>query len=239
MSLTQHTLSNDDLKRQAAQAALKYVSAGMRLGLGTGSTAAHFVSALGEKVKEGLEVICVPTSQATYEQARTLGIPLSTLDAHPILDLTIDGTDEIDGQKRLIKGGGGALLREKIVAYASKHLLIIADESKDVAQLGRFALPVEVVPFGLTATNQAIRSQLDFLGYSGAMTIRSTSNGNPFITDNGNHIIDLALGTISDPERLAVSLQAIPGVVEHGLFLGLARIAIIATQKGLVERGEL
>jgi ribose 5-phosphate isomerase A len=231
--------SADDLKRQAALRALDFVEEGMRLGLGTGSTAAHFVDALGERVKEGLNIICVPTSIATFEQATRLGIPLTTLDEHPVLDLTVDGTDEIDPHMRLIKGGGGAHLREKIVAYASKRLLIIADESKAVESLGRFPLPIEVVSFGLGATRLAIERAIKSTGCEGTLTLRQGKDKKLFITDSGNVVLDAALGNIPDPEGLASALSAIPGVVEHGLFLGVAKIAIIATSKGIVETGKL
>lgn len=221
----------------AAQAAIKHVTSGMRLGLGTGSTAAHFVSALGLRVKEGLDVVCVPTSEATFKQAQSLGIKLSTLDEYPELDLTVDGTDEIDAHLNLIKGGGGALLREKIVAFASKRVLIIADESKDVNILGAFPLPVEVISFGLEATKNAIKNVLNTAGCHGSIELRKSSGKSIFVSDNGHYIFDLALQRIDDPLKIAHELHRIPGVVEHGLFLGLATGAIIATQKGIVERG--
>lgn len=230
-------MSADDLKRAAAARAVALVSDGMRLGLGTGSTARHFVDLLGERVREGLKVVCVPTSEATRAQAESLGVPLTTLDETPELDLTVDGADEIDGRMRLIKGGGGALLREKIVAAASARMIVIADSSKDVAVLGRFPLPVEVVPFGLEATRRAVAAAIAHCGCEGSLSLRSAANGGPYVTDSGHYILDAALGAIPDPERLADALARIPGVMEHGLFIGLATGAILATDKGLAERG--
>lgn len=230
-------MSADDLKRAAAARALELVEGGMRLGLGTGSTAKHFVDLLGERVRTGLDVVCVPTSEATRAQAEGLGVPLTTLDQTPELDLTVDGADEIDGKMRLIKGGGGALLREKIVAAASARMIVIADASKDVAVLGRFPLPIEVVPFGLEATRRAIAAAFARTGCAGTLSLRSAAKGGPFVTDGGHYILDAALGSIPEPERLADALAGIPGVMEHGLFIGLATGAILATDKGLAERG--
>ena len=226
-------MSNDDWKRLAAEHAIKHVEPGMKLGLGTGSTAAKFVDLLGEKVKGGLNVVCVPTSEATRAQAAGLGIKLSTLDETPFLDVTVDGADEIDGELRLIKGGGGALLREKIVATASSRVIIIADVSKRVETLGAFALPIEVVPFGLTATRNMIDSLAGDAGCNGDITLRLKADGKPFVTDNGNHILDCAFGIIEDPEALDDVLKLIPGVVENGLFLGIADLGIIAGPKGV------
>jgi ribose 5-phosphate isomerase A len=226
-------MSSDDLKRQAAERALSYVKDGMRLGLGTGSTAAKFVDLLGAKVKEGLKVVCVPTSEATRIQAAALNIPLATLDQYPALDLTVDGADEIDEELRLIKGGGGALLREKIVAVASERLIVIADNSKLVEVLGRFPLPLEVVPFGLAATRQLVIDLAGDCGCEGEVKLRTGANGAPYVTDNGNHILDCAFGEIDDPEALDDALKLIPGVVESGLFLGIADVGIIAGPKGV------
>jgi ribose 5-phosphate isomerase A len=226
-------MSSDDLKRQAAEQALNYVEDGMKLGLGTGSTAAKFVEALGAKVKAGLKVICIPTSEATRAQAAALGIPLATLEQYPALDLTIDGADEIDDELRLIKGGGGALLREKIVAVASERLVIIADSSKRVEQLGRFPLPIEVVPFGLAATQRLIAGLAADAGCDGEIKLRAGSNGAPYVTDNGNHILDCSFGAIDDPEALDDALKLVPGVVENGLFLGIADIGIVAGPQGI------
>ena len=220
-------------KRQAAERALGYVKSGMRLGLGTGSTAAIFVELLGERVRGGLDIIGIPTSEATRLLAERLGIPLTTLEATPRLDLTIDGADEIDGELRLIKGGGGALLREKIVASTSAQMIVIADASKLVARLGRFPLPVEVVAFGLRSTKMHIAEQAEDAGCLGTITQRMLAGGVPFVTDNGNYILDCAFAGIPEPELLADSLGVIPGVVEHGLFLGLADIAIVAGEDGV------
>jgi ribose 5-phosphate isomerase A len=225
-------------KRQAAARALDWVRPGMRLGLGTGSTARHFVELLGERVRAGLDVIAVPTSEATRIQAESAKIPLTTLDETPVLDLTVDGADEIAPDLSLIKGGGGALLREKIVATASAAMIVIADESKWVPVLGQFALPIEVVPFGLAVTRRAIETAAAAVGASGSVGLRKGHDGHAFVTDGGHCIFDAALGRISAPKALAERLSAIPGVVEHGLFIGLAQAAILAGNAGIrvVER---
>ena len=228
----------DELKRQAAARALEYVHEGMRLGLGTGSTAKHFVELLGERVSDGLSIVGVPTSEATRADAVRCGIPLTTLDEVDHLDLTVDGADEIDPALNLIKGGGGALLREKVVAAASDRMIVIADDSKWVGVLGRFPLPVEVVPFGLAATRRAIARAFAQSGVSGQMVVRKGKDGHVFVTDGGHWIIDAHLGRITDAPRLAGLLTAIPGVVEHGLFIGLASVAMLASPQGIrvVER---
>jgi ribose 5-phosphate isomerase A len=226
-------LTIEDLKDSAARAALDLVEDGMHLGLGSGSTAARFVNALGERVAQGLRVICVPTSEVTRGQAEGLGIPLTTLDETPRLDLTVDGADEIDDQLRLIKGGGGALLREKIVATASDRMVVIADESKLVVTLGTFPLPVEVVRFGLLATMCLIEAMAVETGCSGEIKIRPGIGDAPFVTDQGNLIVDCAFGAIPEPEVLAFALKRVPGVVEHGLFLGVADLAIVAGSGGV------
>jgi ribose 5-phosphate isomerase A len=230
--------SMDGLKRQAAARALEEVRDGMKLGLGTGSTAKHFVELLGERVRAGLNVIGVPTSEATRADALRCGIPLTTLDDIDRLDLTVDGADEIDPALHLIKGGGGALLREKIVAAASDRMIVIADDTKWVEILGRFPLPIEVVPFGLAATQRAIGKAFAESGVSGQMVIRKGKDGHVFVTDGGHWIIDAHLGRITDAPRLAGLLNPIPGVVEHGLFIGLAGMAILAGSQGIrvVER---
>jgi ribose 5-phosphate isomerase A len=230
---------SDNLKRAAAERAAELVTDGMRLGLGTGSTAAHFVAVIGERVRGGLKVVGVPTSEATREQAQREGIPLATLDEMPELDLTVDGADELDDDLRLVKGGGGALLREKIVASASARMVVIADSSKRVSKLGKFPLPIEVVPFGLTATERAIVKLLDSLGMTGELRLRMAGDGAPYVTDGGHFILDAHLGRIDKPNVLASTLNNIPGVVEHGLFIGLASGAILATGEGLVELGHL
>jgi ribose 5-phosphate isomerase A len=231
-------MTADRYKRDAAARALDFVAPGMRLGLGTGSTAAHFVALLGERVRGGLSVLAVATSEATRLQAEALGIALTTLDATPELDLTVDGADEIAPDLTLIKGGGGALLGEKIVAAASARMVVIADESKWVATLGAFPLPVEVVPFGLGATRRAVEAAAAAAGTPGPALLRRTDNGHVFVTDAGHWILDVSLRRISEPQALAERLAAIPGVVEHGLFIGLAQTAVIAGPDGVrvVER---
>ena len=226
----------DPYKREASAGALEYVRPGMRLGLGTGSTARHVVALLGERVRAGLDVIAVPTSEATRAQAESLGIRLTTLDETPALDLTIDGADEIGPDLALIKGGGGALLREKIVAAASARMVVIADYTKVVATLGAFALPIEVVPFGLAATRAAVEKAVGLA--AAAVTLRMGKDGLAFVTDGGHFILDAACGRIADPPSLAARLAAIPGVVEHGLFIGLAHAAVIAGPDGrrVIER---
>lgn len=231
-------MSMDDLKRQAAARAVEQVRDGMKLGLGTGSTAKHFVELLGERVQAGLKVIGVPTSEATRADAERCGVPLTTLEEVDRLDLTVDGADEIDPNLELIKGGGGALLREKIVAAASDRMIVIADESKWVQTLGRFPLPIEVIPFGLGATRRAIEAVFAENGVSGEMDIRKAKDGHAFVTDGGHWIIDARLGRILDSPRLAASLNSIPGVVEHGLFIGLAGTVVLAGPQGIrvIER---
>jgi ribose 5-phosphate isomerase A len=232
-------MSPDDLKKLAAARALELVKPGMRLGLGTGSTAKHFVDLLGQRVAEGLDVICVSTSEATEAQARSLAIPMSTLDETPELDLTIDGADEVDRELRLIKGGGAALLREKIVAAASARMIVIADDSKLVERLGRFPLPIEVVPFGLEATRRAVVAAIGSVGGAGEIVLRRKADGSVLVTDGGHYILDAHLGVIAQPEALSAALALIPGVVEHGLFLGLANAAILASGTGLAIVGTL
>jgi ribose 5-phosphate isomerase A len=228
----------DGLKRQAAARALEQVRDGMKLGLGTGSTAKHFVELLGERVRAGLNVIGVPTSEATRADAARCGIPLATLDYLDRLDLTVDGADEIDPQLNLVKGGGGALLREKIVAAASDRMIVIADDTKWVEVLGRFPLPIEVIPFGLAATQHAIGKAFAESGVSGQMVVRKGRDGHVFVTDGGHWIVDAHLGRITDAPRLAGLLTSIPGIVEHGLFIGLASMAVLASARGIrvVER---
>jgi ribose 5-phosphate isomerase A len=220
------------LKIKAAAEALTYVRDGMRLGVGTGSTAEEFVRLLAVEVASGMKIIGVPTSERTASLCRELGVQLTTLEETPQLDLTIDGADEIDPDLSLIKGGGGALLREKIVAVASSQMIVIADESKLVGALGAFALPIEVNRFGLAATRLAIERAAGDLELAGPVTLRMTS-GEPFVTDGGHLILDASFGRIPDTRALSNALHAIPGVVEHGLFLGLARVAILAGADGI------
>jgi ribose 5-phosphate isomerase A len=216
------------LKRQAAARALEQVKDGMKLGLGTGSTARHFVDLLGEKVRAGMKVMGVPTSEATRAQAEQCGIALTTLDE----------VDRLDPALNLIKGAGGALLWEKIVAAASDRMIVIADETKWVDALGRFPLPVEVIPFGLGATRRAMERAFAAAGVSGQMVLRKGKDGHVFVTDGGHWIVDGHLGRIADAPRLAGLLNAIPGVVETGLFIGLASTVILAGANGIrvVER---
>ena len=232
-------LDPESAKQEAAAAALDLVRPGMRLGLGTGSTAAHFIALLGKKVAQGLDVLGVPTSERSRAQAEALGIPLATLDDAPGLDMTIDGADEFDPQLRLIKGGGGALLREKIVAAASQRMIVVADSSKAVARLGKFPLPVEVSTFGLEATRRLIGREAAAVGCRGSIDLRKTSEGRAFVSDSGNYIVDCAFGLIPAPEDLAARLNAIPGVVEHGLFLGFATAVIMGGPKGIEIYGSL
>lgn len=226
-------MAADKFKRLAAERAIDFVEPGMKLGLGTGSTAAHFVDLLGAKVKAGLDVICVPTSEATAQQARALGIKLTTLDDITELDLTVDGADEFDAELCLIKGGGGALLREKIVADASRKFIIIADRSKWVGTLGAFPLPLEVVPYGLKTTIERVKFMAEGAECKGPVIQRLRADGMPFVTDNGNFILDCKFGTIEDPDTLDMLLKGVPGVVENGMFLHMVDIAIIAGLDGV------
>lgn len=224
----------DEQKKAAALQALALVKPGMTLGLGTGSTANHFIRALGAKVKDGLDVKGVPTSRATAELAKELGITITTLNDHPFLDLCVDGADEFDSELRLIKGGGGALLIEKIVATSAKEVVIITDESKQVKTLGQFPLPIEVINVGVKATAWKVERAFRMLGMSPKMTLR-IRDGQMFRTDLGNVIIDAACGEIKEPERLELILNNIPGVVNNGLFIGIAARVLMATQKGVKE----
>jgi ribose 5-phosphate isomerase A len=231
-------MSADSYKRAAAARAVEFVRPGMRLGLGTGTTAAHFVELLAERVRAGLSVLAVPTSEATRALAARLGIMLTTLDDTPELDLTVDGADEIGPDLTLIKGGGGALLREKIVAAASARMVVIADESKCVPVLGHFPLPVEIVPFGATVTRRQVETAAADVGNPGRAPLRLDRNGHAFVTDSGHWLLDAQLRRIADPRALASRLSFIPGVMEHGLFIGLAQTAIVAGPDGvrLIER---
>ncbi len=219
-------------KRLAAERSLDYVEDGMVLGLGTGSTAAHLVRLLGERVGDGLRVQGVPTSRATEALAAECGVPLVGFDRVTRLDLTIDGADEIDPNLDLIKGGGGALLREKIVAAASDRYVIIADETKLVPRLGAFPLPVEVTPFALAVVVARLEAE------GARPTLRRTAGGDPVVTDEGHHLLDCAYGAIDDASALARVLTDIVGVVEHGLFVGMADVAVIGRAGGveIIER---
>lgn len=223
---------SEELKREAGRMAVQYVKSGMKLGIGTGSTAEAFIRELAPVVADGLDIIGVPTSERTRVLCEELNIPLTTLEETPQLDLTIDGADEMDPRLNLIKGGGGALLREKIVANASGAMIVIADESKLVETLGTYPLPIEVNPFGLTATRNAINELAQHNGLSGDLALRMDGDG-PFMTDGGHVIIDASFGRIPEPEALATALNTIPGVVENGLFTGLATRAIVAAASGV------
>ncbi len=220
------------LKIKAAQVALSYVQDGMRVGIGTGSTADEFIKLLAAKIHNGLNIIGVPTSERSAILCAQLGVPLATLDEFPELDLTIDGTDEIDRHFNLIKGGGGALLREKIVAASSRQMIVIADDTKLVETLGTFPLPIEVNQFGLAATIIAVKNVTEKLGLSGDIALRN-KDGVTFITDGGHLILDASFGRIPDAEALSDALQRIPGVVETGLFIGMATRAILAGADGI------
>jgi ribose 5-phosphate isomerase A len=222
-------MANQNEKELAGWAAAELVVSGNIVGLGTGSTAYFAVVALGERVKSGLRIIGIPTSVATAELARAVGIPLSTLDEHPEIDITIDGADEVDPQLRLIKGGGGALLREKIIASASKRMVVVADSTKLVPALGKFPLPVEIIPFAEVVLEKKITT----LGAS--CKLRNRADGTAFVTDEGHHILDCSFGKIADPPALARALSDMPGVVEHGLFIGIAKLALVGKGSTVAE----
>jgi len=216
------------LKRAAAAKALDYVVDGMKLGLGSGSTAELFVELLAPRVRGGQRLLCVPTSERTAALARKLGLTLSALDDQAPLDLTVDGADEADRNLDLIKGGGGMLLREKIVAASSKKMIVIADETKLVPRLGKFPLPVEVVEFGHKAIAARLQAAIDGLGYKGVKIALRQKDGAAFKTDSGNLIYDCHMGAIQSAEKLGKTIHTVPGVVEHGLFVGIATTLVIA-----------
>lgn len=220
------------LKYAAAARALEFVEPGMKLGLGSGSTSAAFVDLLGVRVRSGLKVVCTPTSEAIAEQARGLGIPLKNLADLAPLDLVVDGADEADADLNLIKGGGGALTREKIVESSAKRFIVIADASKLVDRLGQFPLPVEVVTFGHETTAMRITDATRKLGYADVPLVLREKNGDVFKTDGGNVIYDCHFGAITDAGTLATALSCIAGVVEHGLFTGMAEALILAHPDG-------
>ncbi len=227
------------LKRAAAAKALEFVQPGMKLGLGTGSTAEIFLDLLSPRVRGGLDVLGVPTSEKTAQKARALGIPLAALDDQAPLDLTVDGADEADRELSLIKGAGAALLREKIVAVSSKRMIVIADETKLVPRLGKFPLPVEVIEFGHKTTAARIAAAALALGYSGLAPILRVRDGAAVRSDSGNLIYDCAFGAITSAAKLAQALSDIAGVVEHGLFVGIATTLLIAHpgEVEVIERG--
>jgi ribose 5-phosphate isomerase A len=214
-------MANENEKEAAGRAAAELVRDGDVVGLGTGSTAYFAVIALGERVKAGLKIVGIPTSVQTADLARAVGIPLTTLDEHPEIDITIDGADEVDPKLNLIKGGGGALLREKVVASASRKMVVVADSGKIVPVLGKFALPVEVIAFARAVVGKKI------VALGATPKLRTRPDGGPYLTDNGNQILDCSFGQIADVWALALALSNIPGIVEHGLFVGLAKLALV------------
>lgn len=222
-------MANDQEKQLAARESLKFVRDGQIVGLGTGSTADYFLRFLAERIRAGLKIRGIPSSLRSKNLAEQLLIPLITLEECQVIDVAIDGADEIGPQLQLIKGGGGALLREKIVASAAKQFIIIADSSKEVATLGKFPLPVEVVAFAEPVVSRKIAA----LGAT--VKLRRFAYGNPFTTDEGHHILDCEFGKIPDPPALARTLSDMPGVVEHGLFIGMAARALIGRGSRVVE----
>jgi len=237
-------MTQQELKKAAAAAALEWVKPNMRLGIGTGSTAEEFIRLLADKVRAGLKIIGVPTSERSRALCEQLGVPLTTLEESPQLDLAIDGADELNADLCLVKGGGGALLREKITAYAAKTMLVIADESKLVKQLGAFPLPIEVNKFGLGATKLAIAAKAAELGLNGRLTLRQNGEtpgaaegdaAAPFITDGGHYILDARFGAIPQPAKLAAALCEVAGVAEHGLFFHPDCHALLARPNGAIE----
>jgi ribose 5-phosphate isomerase A len=222
-------MANDQEKEAAARASLRFVKDGHVVGLGTGSTAAYFIKLLGEEVKKGLRVRGIPTSIRSRELALSLGIPLITLDDCQEIDVTVDGADEVDPQLRLIKGGGGALLREKIVASATRQMVVVADASKQVQRLGKFPLPVEVIRFAQALVAKRI------VAMGAEVQQRRDTAGNAYLTDENNYILDCRFGEIRDPDRLARELSEMPGAVEHGLFIGMASVALLARGSDIVE----
>ncbi|MFT4149879.1 MAG: ribose-5-phosphate isomerase RpiA [Paracoccaceae bacterium] len=226
----------DTAKFVASKRAVDFVQDGMKLGLGTGSTAAWMVRCLAERVREeGLRVTGVPTSTRTAELARQLGVPIATLDEVKWLDLTIDGADEFDPDLSLIKGGGAALLQEKIVATASDQMIVIADAAKAVAQLGAFPLPVEVIPFGWQTTKLLVEEMLVGMDVLGRDCTLRMNGDKPLLTDEANYIVDLHLKRIGNPRQLALLLNQIPGVVESGLFIDICDIVIVGHGDGRVQ----
>ncbi len=226
----------DTAKFVAAKRAVEFVEDGMRVGLGTGSTAAWMVRCLGELIRdEGLKITGVPTSARTAVLAREVGINVVTLDEARWLDLTIDGTDEFDPDLCLIKGGGGAHLQEKIVATASDQMIVIADPSKQVESLGAFPLPVEVIPFGWQTTKALVEEMLVSMDVLGQKSTLRMNGDAPFVTDEGNHIVDLHLQRIGNPRQLSLVLNQIPGVVENGLFIDICDVVVIGHGDGRVE----
>lgn len=230
----------DVAKFAAAKQASTYVESGMKVGLGTGSTAAWLVKCLGDRVRdEGLNIVGVPTSGRTAELAREVGIQVIALDEARWLDLTIDGADEYDSELNLIKGGGGALLQEKIVATASDRMIVIADATKKVGTLGAFPLPVEVIGFGMGTTRMLLEEMLEGLDVMGNKAVLRMRDGTPFVTDEGNHILDLHLGRIGNARQLSLILNQVPGVVENGLFIDICDVIVTGHGDGTVETRDI
>ena len=219
----------DAEKQAAARAAVELVQPGTVVGLGSGSTATFAIHFLAERIRDGLKIVGVPTSQASMRVAQQLGIPLTTLEQNPSIDIDIDGADEIDPQLNLIKGGGGALLREKVIASAAKRFIVVAESVKLVPRLGKFPLPVEVIPFA----EPLVRKRIEALGAQ--VSLRKYAYGNPYVTDEDHHILDCNFGEIADPAALNARLHEIPGVVEHGLFIGMAETAFVGKDGGIVQ----
>jgi ribose 5-phosphate isomerase A len=224
-------MTQDEAKREVARRAVTFVEEGMRVGLGTGTTATMFIRELAEKVKTGLRIRCVASSDASHKLGASLGMDVTTLDELPELDVYIDGADEVGPGLALIKGGGGALLREKIVASAAERFIVVVDSSKIVDLLGRFPLPVEVIKMALPL----VRPRLEALGLCPALRPAKSGDG-PYVTDEGNYILDCACGEISDPDTTAAEIRSIVGVVEHGLFLDMASLVLVAGEDGVTER---
>ena len=224
-------MANEQEKEAAARASLRFIHDGQVVGLGTGSTAAYFIKLLAEQVKNGLRIRGIPTSDRSRELAQSLGIPLTTLDQCQEIAVTVDGADEVDPQLRLIKGGGGAMLREKIVASATKQMIVVADATKQVERLGKFPLPVEVIKFA----QALVAKRITALGAD--VQLRTGNDGQPYVTDENNHVLDCRFGEIRDPDRLARELSEMPGIVEHGLFIGMASVALFARGSEIVEFG--
>ena len=225
-------MTQDEAKLLVAKRAVEFVEDGMAVGLGTGSTATLFIRELGARVKQGgLKIRCVASSDASHDLGRSLGMDVTTLDELPELDVYIDGADEVGPELALIKGGGGALLREKIVASAAKKFIVVVDSTKVVEHLGKFPLPVEVIKMALPL----VGPKLEALGLKPKQRQAKSGNG-PYLTDEGNYILDCACGEIDDPEVLAAEIRGIVGVVEHGLFLGMASLVLVAGEDGVTER---
>jgi ribose 5-phosphate isomerase A len=222
-------MDKDGEKQAVARAGLNFIQDGQIVGLGSGSTSAFFIQFLGERVRAGLQIRCIPTSMRAQQLAEKYGIRLATLDGIRTIDVDVDGADEFDPQLQLIKGGGGALLREKIVASVSKQFVVLADSSKQVPCLGNFPLPIEVIPFAETVLTQRISA------FGATVMLRRAQDGVAYKTDEGHHILDCHFGKIPDPGSLAQTLSGMPGVVEHGLFIKMASVVLLAKDDRVLE----